>query len=115
MRRQRLLLAVGVFALTVGAVLGIGYATAADPINHGISFTKGCTSPTNVGAPYQCTYSVRNNVDDAMDTLTINGLTDVVHSAGGDVSSGNVFSQARPPARCRSARASTCSRSRTTR
>ena len=43
MRRQRLLLAVGVLALTVGAVLGIGYATAADPVNHGISVTKGCS------------------------------------------------------------------------
>src|SRR4051812_4332395 len=95
MRRQRLLLAVGIAVLAVGAVLGIGYATAADPVNHGISFTKGCTSPTNVGQPYSCTYSIRNNVDDAFDTLTIDGLTDIVHSAGGDVSSGNRFSQLR--------------------
>ena len=95
MRRQRLLLAVGVLALTVGVVLGIGYATAADPVNHGISVTKGCSSPTSVGQPYSCTYSIRNNIDDAQDTLTVNGLVDVVHSAGGDVTSGNVFSQLR--------------------
>ena len=74
MRRQRFLLAVGVLALTVGVIFGIGFATAADPINHGISFTKGCASPTNVGQPYNCTYTVRNNLDDAFDTLTINGL-----------------------------------------
>src|SRR4051794_5466643 len=95
MRRQRLLLAVGVLVLTVGVVFGIGYATAADPVNHGISFTKGCASPTNVGQPYSCSYTIRNNVDDASDTLTVNGLTDVVHSAGGDISSNNVFSQLR--------------------
>src|SRR6476646_4125793 len=95
MRRQRLLLAVGALALTIGVVLGIGFATAADPINHGISFTMGCQSPTNVGAPYSCSYSIRNNVDDAFDTLTINGLTDVVKASGGDVNSGNVVSQLR--------------------
>src|SRR4029078_4528676 len=95
MRRQVLLLAVGALALTVGVIFGIGFATAADPINHGISFTKGCASPTNVGPPHTFSYSVRNNIDDAFDTLTINGLTDVVHSGSGDVSSGNVFSSLR--------------------
>jgi hypothetical protein len=92
MRRQRLLLVTGVLVLVVGAVLGITFATAADPVNHGITFTKGCTSPTQIGAPYSCTYSVRNIVDDAEDTLTIDGLVDTVQAAGGNVSSGNAFS-----------------------
>jgi hypothetical protein len=61
-------------------------------VQHGISFTKGCTSPVTVGSPYKCSFAIRNNVDDAHDTLTINSLVDVVHSAGGDVSSGPVFS-----------------------
>src|SRR5215203_4203317 len=95
MRRQRLLLAVGAVALIVGATLGISFATAADPVGHGLSFTKGCASPTVVGQPYSCTYTVRNNVEDARDTLRVDGLTDVVQSAGGAVSSGNVFSQLR--------------------
>src|SRR3954447_8439491 len=91
MRRQPLLLAIGALVLAASAVFGVGFATAADPANHGISVTKGCTSPTQIGAPYACTYSFRNNVDDAQDTLTVSGLTDVVHAAGGNVSSGNVF------------------------
>jgi hypothetical protein len=59
---------------------------------HGISFTKGCASSTLVGQPYNCSYTVRNNVDEAGDTLTITGLSDVVHAAARDVNSGNVFS-----------------------
>ena len=82
-------------AMAVCLVTVVGAALAVDPPNHGISFTKGCASPTAIGAAYSCTWSIRNSVDDAQDTLTINGLVDVVHSAGGDVSSGNVFSQLR--------------------
>src|SRR5262245_49106386 len=79
------------------AMAGVGGAGARpvflmDDVQHGISFTKGCTSPTAIGAPYSCSFSVQNNVDEAQDTLTMNGLVDVVHSAGGDVNSGNVFS-----------------------
>src|SRR5262245_38172798 len=98
MRRHRLLVGVGglFVAVTVG-MLWVGTASAApgDPVNHGISFTKGCTSPTAIGAAYSCTYSIINTVDDAHDTLTITGLVDTVHSAGGDVPSGNVFSSLR--------------------
>jgi hypothetical protein len=60
-------------------------------LQHGIAFTKGCTSPTVVGDPYQCSYTVRNILDTAHDTLTIKGLVDTVHSSGGDVNSGNVI------------------------
>jgi hypothetical protein len=91
MRRHRLFTVVGglVVAATVGLML-VGTASAA-PVNHGISFTKGCASTTQVGQPYACTFSIINMVDDAQDTLTIKGLFDTVHSAGGDVPSGNVF------------------------
>ncbi len=81
-------------AVLIVAGVGGGAASRAD-VQHGISFTKGCVSPTQIGQPYTCTYSIRNKVDDAQDTLTINGLVDVVHAAGGDVSSGNVFSSLR--------------------
>src|SRR4029078_7012822 len=95
MRRGRMLLGVGglIVAATMGLVL-LGSASAApgDPVTHGISFTKGCPRPTQMRGPDVCTYSIRNCVDDAQDTLTINGLVDTVHSAGGDVSPGNVFS-----------------------
>ena len=43
--------------------------------------TKGCVSPTQVGQPYTCTYTIRNDIDDAQDTLTINSLIDTVHAA----------------------------------
>ena len=61
-------------------------------MQHGIGFTKGCASPVKIGDPYSCSFSIRNNLDEAEDTLTINGLVDVVHSSGGNVSSGNIFS-----------------------
>jgi len=72
------------------AMVGATAGWAAD-VQHGISFTKGCASPTHIGQPYSCSYSVRNNVDEAQDTLTMTGLADTVHSAGGDVGSGNVM------------------------
>ena len=63
---------------------------AAD-VQHGISFTKGCSSPTTVGAPYSCSYTVQNNLDEAQDTLSFKGLVDTVHSAGGNISSGQLI------------------------
>ncbi len=59
---------------------------------HGIGFGKGCESPTAIGAPYKCGYVVLNTVDTAHDTLRITSLVDVVHSAGGDVTSPNIIS-----------------------
>ena len=61
-------------------------AMAAD-VQHGIGLTKGCTSPTKIGDPYTCSYTVRNALDEAEDTLTISSLVDVVHAASGEVSS----------------------------
>jgi hypothetical protein len=82
-----------VFAAALLALLALGASaargtTAAD---HGISFAKVCTSPTEIGDPYQCSYTIRNTLDEAQDTLTINGLEDTVHSAGGDLSLGNML------------------------
>ena len=42
-----------------------------DPVQHGISLTKGCDSPTQIGQPYSCTYSFRNITDEAQDTLDV--------------------------------------------
>jgi hypothetical protein len=75
-------------------VLAIGAPAALADVQHGISFTKGCTSPTEVGDPYSCTYTAGNNVDDAQDTLTIKQIVDTVHSAGGDVTSSTVLDAA---------------------
>ena len=76
------------------AVLGLlaftGSATALDVV-HNVGFTKTCAISTNIGDSYQCSYLVQNSIDEAHDTLTVNGLVDVVHSAGGDQTSGNVF------------------------
>src|SRR5215212_8578416 len=85
---RRLLTLLAVLAL-VGAI-GVSGAAAAD-VNHGIGFTKGCTSPTKIGDPYSCSFTVRNVLDQAQDTLTINSLVDVVHAASGDVNSGNIL------------------------
>lgn len=65
----------GLVLTALVSVLALGGARSAPaaPVNHGIAFTKGCMSPTPVGQPYTCTYSIRNNVDEAQDTLTITG------------------------------------------
>jgi hypothetical protein len=90
MRLSRLLLA-GAFLLATALV--VGPAAFAD-VQHGISFTKGCTSPTFVGQPYTCSYTVSNIVDGAHDTLTISGITDTVHALGGNVVSSTVLDNA---------------------
>ena len=60
--------------VVVLAVLTVGVSGAGAAIQHGIGFTKGCDSPTKVGDPYTCSFTIRNNVDDALDTLTINQM-----------------------------------------
>jgi hypothetical protein len=73
------------------ALPGPPAARATDPV-HSIAFTKGCVSPTKIADPYTCSYTVRNVVDEAGDTLRIDGLDDVVHAWAGDADSGNIFS-----------------------
>jgi hypothetical protein len=83
-------------ALAACLVTGLGAAIVApalaqEPAQHGISFLKGCASPTNIGSAYSCSYTVRNNSDEPQDTLTMNSLVDIVHAASGDVNSGNII------------------------
>jgi len=66
-------------------VFGIPGALAAF---HGVATAKGCTSPVEVGDPYTCTTLISNTVDTGHDTIRVTALSDVVHSAGGNVSSG---------------------------
>src|SRR5262245_65868951 len=87
---QRFGVAFTAFALVVLTVAP-GVTLAQTTVQHGIGFTKGCQSPTKIGDPMLCSYTVRNALDEAEDTLTISGLTDTVHAAGGDVNSGNIL------------------------
>src|SRR5262249_37722386 len=93
--RRSWLFGVGGLALVAAVFMlmsaGVAGAVPLVDVQHGIGFTKGCGSPTHVGAAYTCTYSVRNVVDEAQDTLTVTGLNDTVLTAGGPVSSGNVM------------------------
>src|SRR5262245_41823782 len=81
-----LLLATTVVSVFIAGA-GSGTAATADT-QHGIATTKGCDSPTLVGANNTCTYTIRNTIDEAQDTIEISGFTDTVHSAGGDVVTG---------------------------
>lgn len=74
----------------VNGGLGATAAYAQGTALHGIAFSKGCQSPINVGAPYTCTYKVVNdpNVNNSLDTLTFNAISDTVHASPADVSSG---------------------------
>src|SRR5215470_6984742 len=76
------------------AFLVVSSGASCQTIQHGIGLTKGCTSPTKVGDPYTCTFTVRNVLDEAGDTLTISQLTDIVHSAGGNVTFATVLDSA---------------------
>src|SRR5215212_7746373 len=92
-RRHRFLSA-AIVAACAAATFGVVGAVAVDgnPVQHGLSVTKGCTSPLKIGEPYTCSFTIRNVLDEAHDTMTVSGLVDTVHAAGGDVSSGDLFS-----------------------
>src|SRR5262245_65771102 len=92
LQRLRWLAAGGVMAVCLAVV--VGPAMAVD-VQHGISVTKGCSSAVTIVSAYSCTYSVRNNIDEAQDTLTFNSFVDTVHAAGGNVSSGEMFTNLR--------------------
>src|SRR5215212_619512 len=92
-RRHRYLSA-AIFVAGIAAMIsGVAGAVALDnPVQHGLSVTKGCTSPVKIGDAYTCSFSIRNVLDAAHDTMTVTGLVDTVHASGGDVSSGDLFS-----------------------
>src|SRR5262249_58255063 len=72
------------------ALPGVGSGQASD--FHGIAFLKGCSSPVQVGSPYSWPGGILNIVATPHDTLRVTGLTDVVNTAGGPVSSGSILS-----------------------
>jgi hypothetical protein len=78
-------------AVVVGVLVSQPWAVAQQPL-HGISFAKGCDTPTVVGDKYRCHFEITNNLDQGPDTLTITSLVDVVHAHPVDVNSGNVLS-----------------------
>jgi LPXTG-motif cell wall-anchored protein len=89
-RRRFALTALFALVLAMAPVmLGATAAHAAGPF-HGITLQKFCTSPTPVGDQMQCSFKV-TNADDNNENIVITSLTDVVHSAGGNVSSGNIL------------------------
>jgi hypothetical protein len=81
---------VGVCAAIATFAIVVGSASAQGQF-HGIAFQKGCAPTTNVGDNYSCAYQILNLVDQGQDALRVTGLEDVVHSAGGDVPSGNIL------------------------
>jgi hypothetical protein len=68
-------------------ILSIGRSDAADL--HGITFLKGCNSPTMVGDKTLCNFTIANSSDP--DTLTITSIVDTVHASGGDDVSANIL------------------------
>jgi uncharacterized repeat protein (TIGR01451 family) len=60
-------------------------------VAHGISFSTSCLSPTAIGSPVLCGYTVQNIADDAGDSQSIVSLVDTVHGANADVVSGNLL------------------------
>jgi uncharacterized repeat protein (TIGR01451 family) len=60
-------------------------------VKHGVTVLKGCESPTSIGQPYECGYSLLQVVTG--DTATITSVVDNVAANGvpGGVSSGNIL------------------------
>src|SRR5947208_14180141 len=78
------------FALTIGLLGFAGVQSAHAVTFHGITLLKACNTTTKVGDPYVCQYQVVN-ADDNSESITVSSVVDVVHSAGGDDSSGNII------------------------
>ena len=76
--------------VVVPMVLWIGGAAAA---THGIGFQKGCNSPTKIGDPVVCHYTITNNnfTNASLDTVKINSLADITHAAAGDTPNTNIL------------------------
>src|SRR6185295_17438795 len=76
--------------VVVPLLLWIGGAAAA---THGIGFQKGCNSPTKIGDPVVCHYTITNNnfTNASLDTVKINSLADVTHAAAGNTPNTNIL------------------------
>src|SRR5215471_14088696 len=78
----------------VALIMMSGTASAQPAVQHGIGLTKGCTSPTKVGDAYTCTWTIKNVLDEAQDTLTANQLVDTVHAQSGNVTNSTILDAA---------------------
>src|ERR1700722_6593929 len=86
------------FVVSVVLASAVGVIATASPtsaaVTHGIILEKGCESPTAIGQPYECSYTIIQPVSG--DVATISSLSDNVAAAGltpPGVSSGNILSQ----------------------
>jgi hypothetical protein len=96
MRRGFALRVVATLAITTAFVLVIGSSGAIGRIaivQHGMSLSKGCDSPTKIGDPVSCSYTALTGTDQAHDSSTIWQLIDTVDSIPPDVS-GNLLNTA---------------------
>src|SRR5437879_2152488 len=89
-RIRKAITAIAALALALSFVAIEAPTSDASPL-HGITFLKGCESPTTVGQKTKCNFTVANSIDP--DILTITGIRDVVHAAGGDDIAANILSQ----------------------
>jgi uncharacterized repeat protein (TIGR01451 family) len=88
-RTFRKLLAPVVLLSAIG-ILATATPTSA-AVNHGIVMEKGCESPTTIGSPYECSYTLIQPVPG--DTATITSITDhvVTTTVAGGVTSTNLL------------------------
>jgi hypothetical protein len=89
-RRTSRVPALGALTAVAFVFLALG-ATGASAALTGAGAQKNCTSPVLVGDPVVCTYGFTNQ-DDFGNNETVNSLVDVTQTAGGALSSGNIFS-----------------------
>src|SRR6187397_824586 len=92
MRRLGLTALAGLSAIAVLLVFAAGGNSAGE---HGLGGSTNCTSPTRIADPVFCTYTLRNNSDDFGDTQRAHTVIATAQTAGGTVSSGNIFSSLR--------------------
>ncbi|HXQ62554.1 MAG TPA: Ig-like domain repeat protein [Acidimicrobiales bacterium] len=86
-RTIRRLLVPVLLASSVGIVAVATSASAV--VVHGITLQKGCVSPTAIGQPYECVYTLAQNVSG--DTATITNVDDITAAKSGPVNSGPIL------------------------
>jgi hypothetical protein len=92
MRRTRLkvLLSLAAVVALAASMVVLNAMSASAVAFHGITPQKACNPTTQIGQPYVCSYQI-TNADDNNEDIVVTSLIDVVHSAGGNVSSGNII------------------------
>src|SRR5579871_5473516 len=81
-------------ALAAAALLVASAGADTPTVSYGVSVSKGCNSPIPVGSKTQCfcIFGNDNPATTSNDTVTLGSVVDVVTTAGGPVSSGNILS-----------------------